>query len=733
MNDLIEQFFGASNELDVDRLPEGFRVQLNEWIEDLRAGDRTAFLPRVHGSRLFWYIFAPGDRRANEILELLIAWVGPTYSDISQTRGRLDLTDAFDSRVASLSPLRVLRFEVLPRTGSSATTQARKFVRSALTRLTQLLDNRPPSEFQLAKSTAEILDDLGHALSARDRSAADAALDELTKNGDLDVVNLSFVRIRALGALEEWEELLSDRAIADVIGMQRPPGVTRTVRRAVYRLYFGALDQAERDSEMLATVDALPDEYRGLGRGPTAKHPDELVLQVLLVLKSGAPNVSELAGDLIAGADALRPGLKGRLQRLIAAASPTEIPSTIAIDPETAAFDRYLAGDAKGALAAVLELPPSAKTFQVAAMAATDLEDDESARLTLEYISRDQELRKEVSERKQIRHFISDLQARVATTGPDNWASWLDLIATGANPAEVSAAVTDDDTKWTPLTFDELSSRVEGLSDDALMVLGEVSGQLLAAHRDAIESAGAAGAALGRRLLEALAVGMKASAGIQAQTLNLIDLAFSSSFARQEYANTLEYIGTIKKTNSSPGTADWQTDLLQIVTSYPDADESSGTLTNFVSSSINDLIPFRYALSRTAIRAIELICQERDMQLPSIFVTATTDDTEEEVRQYSYLAGKTVAIYSLMQPTVSRAAQLLRKLVPTADVKVYAAKDGDDMLASASENADVFVMVTAAAKHAATLFIEAHRGNRKLIRVNSKGTSAIMRALQQTD
>ena len=52
-------------------------------------------------------------------------------------------------------------------------------------------------------------------------------------------------------------------------------------------------------------------------------------------------------------------------------------------------------------------------------------------------------------------------------------------------------------------------------------------------------------------------------------------------------------------------------------------------------------------------------------------------------------------------------------------------------LAAMSANSDVFVMVAASAKHAATDFIKDCRGSRPLLQVNSRGTSAILRSLAE--
>jgi hypothetical protein len=82
-----------------------------------------------------------------------------------------------------------------------------------------------------------------------------------------------------------------------------------------------------------------------------------------------------------------------------------------------------------------------------------------------------------------------------------------------------------------------------------------------------------------------------------------------------------------------------------------------------------------------------------------------------------------------MESAARRAAETLRRLVPTIRVETTADHSGNDRLADLSRGADVFVLVTAAAKHAATDFIEDHRHGPTVL-VNSKGASAILRGLQ---
>jgi hypothetical protein len=731
MNALVDEFFGAGNELDLTTIPDYTRAQLNEWIRSLGSADRTSFLPREIDGRLFWYVFTPSDRRANEILELLSAWIGPTYSDVTSNRGRLNLTDPFDSKIAHLADVAVLRFEVLPRNGTAHAPAAKRFVRDALSRLATLLDNRPASEFQLAKSTAQILDDLGHALSARDRGSVDLALASLAANGDLDTLNQSFVRVRALASLEDWDELLEDRSINDLLQVSRPPGVTRAIRRAVFNRYFTTLAVSERDSELLDAARGLPAEYRSVAKGPPANHPDELIFQVLLALTSDPPLPTELVEGMTSSADKLRVGLEPRLSRLISTASKSKDAPLAEISPEAAAFALYAAGDPGSALHAVLELPRTAATVRVAVLAAADIDDKATALIALDYIAADPEIRDEVASSKQIRNAIWALEQTVRSDKPLDWSTWLDQIARGDDVATALDAVPTDYSQWTPMSFAALATQLNEMNDDALMVLGEVSGQFLAAHRDLIEDAGVAGAALGRRLLAALAVSFKSSAGVRAQTLNLVDIAFSASFTPAEYSETVMYINDIRKTNASSGTVEWQADLFQLVTSYPKSNDETGALDNFVAASLEDFIAFRYGLSLVTIRAIRIVCDEYPLDFPPILADLLKDDADES-RQYAYLAGKTVGLYSLMESAAGRAAQLLRSLVPSIEVRLFSNKVGSTALAQASASMDIFVIVTAAAKHAATEFIESQRGTAELVRVNAKGTSAIMNALRRS-
>ena len=97
------------------------------------------------------------------------------------------------------------------------------------------------------------------------------------------------------------------------------------------------------------------------------------------------------------------------------------------------------------------------------------------------------------------------------------------------------------------------------------------------------------------------------------------------------------------------------------------------------------------------------------------------------------LSGKKIALYSLKETAVKRAAALLEDLIDEVKVDVFLDHvGGSPALKTAAQQADVFVIATAAAKHAATLFIEDKRPkNSVTLYAQGQGTSSILHAISR--
>jgi hypothetical protein len=88
-----------------------------------------------------------------------------------------------------------------------------------------------------------------------------------------------------------------------------------------------------------------------------------------------------------------------------------------------------------------------------------------------------------------------------------------------------------------------------------------------------------------------------------------------------------------------------------------------------------------------------------------------------------------VLLYSLDEGVLMRTAGLLESLIPGVEVKVSHDHVGTPRLRQQSRGADLIVLATRCAKHAATGFIRSHaRSSAHVIEANGSGSASMLRA-----
>lgn len=736
----LDDFFGDGNTINLVDVPIELQTVIETWLTAITQG-RVGFLPRGIGGRVYWYGFAPTARGRREMLELLDGWIGPTYSDLPRKRGDLDSNDPFDIPLNQMSTAPV-RFEVLPRT-APASAHSRKEVRDALQMLSRMMGSRPPSEFDAPRTTVEVLDDLGHAISAQDRQIALACLRELETTADLDQTNLAFLRLRLYAGLQDWNAILEDQDLPHILAMRRPIGVTRIIQQAVYAEHLAAADVEGRHQDLLAAMTELPQGFMALATAAVTKRRSDVVVEFLLALR--VVDGSATVARLLVEAEQIEPGLADRLSLLL----PTA-PETVAIEPEpervpepkpkpkpepdptpSDPLDEATRLAAAGSLQAALDLavamPPSRAAAGLLLFCARGLESAEATAAVTAYM--DEHGLREILTTSDTRTRV-DLVWLDEQSRPDKtlgWLRWFQSLAEddiGARRLDVDPEASAD---WDALTNSEIARLLFDCPEAALGRFGEHGGPFMAAHRDVFVEDGAA--ELSERVLAGLAISAKNSRGVQVQTLALLDYLSEANPAAAVLTRALEWTGEIVDANTSAISATWVVDVLQTATCSPGAN-AMGAKHELFWRVIDAVRPSKSALDLTDLEALGVVAEELGLDVPEDLRAGRAAD-EDPAAAYRWLEGQAVALYSLTESATTRAAQILRSLLPGLDVKTSAEHDGSPKLASLSSNSDVFVMVAASAKHAATDCIKDSRGSQPLIQVNSRGTSAILRALAE--
>lgn len=729
MNDELRDFFGIGNEIKPVEVSSPFQALLESWDASIRNGG-VGFLPRLAQQRTYWYAFAPTPRQRRELLGLLDAWIGPTYSDLSIGRGELQISDPFDAALAALE-VAPLRFEVLPRVPPNSRA-AKEAVRDALITLTRLANGRPSSQFDAMRTTVEILDDLGHAIAAHDRALADACMKELEQSADLDESNMAFLRLRIYAGMHDWAGMFADRALEQVLSMRRPLGVTRVIQAGLYYERFRDLDHPGSESELRSAAERLEPALRNLYTGaPPSSRPEAIVELVCRLLVTPSA-IDSAVVRLVDSASGIQTGLDEQLRGIVRAFDPV---TPLATEPDTAVpvgnhapspMEQIASLMLQGEFAACIGLgvtsEPSVQTGRALVYAARQLASAKWAHIVVDYLVA-HDLKVEVAATTPVlREDVAWLESISGETPFGGWKDWLTALE---DPGPGSVSLPSEAVQsWDPLSRAELVALLTDASEGALSRLGETGGQFLAAHSYLFNSPDTADISL--RLIAGMALSGKASAGIRVQTLALCESLSASSPSQSVLEEIIEWTTEILESNVAATTVSWACDILQTLTSIPTG--SKGTILAFYYKTVGALRPYRSALDAADVGALEVVAAELDAAVPVDFHGAV-DETEDPAAAYSYLKGKTVVLHSLTETAITRASQVLRRLVPSIDVRTNSEHDGSTQLAQLSANADVFVVVTAAAKHAATTFIDNHRRGLPTVLVNSRGSSAILREL----
>lgn len=722
-----EDFFGEGNDINPAALQPEHEASIENWREAIKR-KQIAFLPRATHGRLYWYGFAPTMREQKELLTLLDAWVGPTFSDLPRSRGRLHPRDPFDAALASTG-VPPLRFEVLPR-GNGA---SRDEVRQTLLVLSKLVWKRPRSEFDAPRTTVEVLDDLGHAISSRDRRIALACLRELEASADLDQSNLAFLRIRVYAGLGDTAAIFADQDLEHVLQLRRPLGITRLLQNAVYDRYLASADNSSNADALRTAAEGIPPHLRALATGaPTTTRPGLVVEFMLGLLRDASAQTLE---RLISEAEALSPGLAESFRSLFTPAvaeRPSAAPSseepqarpTTAAGPDEEIHRLVDEGEYTAAVAAGLAETPTPVLAALLLACARELEEPQLAAEVAAFVDASGLREAAPEDDVVVRADLLWLKEFLNPQRNLGWLGWFDALeADSSSSAAIDFNVSSD---WAPLDHSTVANRLAALNDEALARLGDHGGAFMAAHSSLFT--GPDGPELCERVLAGFAVSEKGSMGVRVQTVALLDYLATSSPGTAILTSSLEWTELILEAATSAVTASWTVDVLQAATTSPQALALNAKSRLFYSA-LDALRPVKSSLSLTDLEGLRLVAEELATTVPADFEVHNSD--ADPAAPYRHLEGAVVVLYSLTDSAITRAAQILRRLIPGIDVRTTTEHDGSQQLAALSAHADVFVMVSASAKHAATHFIKEHRAGLPIIHVNSRGSSAILRELAE--
>lgn len=743
-----ERFFGPGNALRWDAIRSkainsATLRRLEPFIAGIRRNDGLLILPRARrDGETIWYVLAASEREMRVARDELRAFMGPSYATVV---GYGDLTkdDQVDAAVLEYFGRNALRFRI-------PNPQLADTARERLVLFLQIRSERPNDIRLRLRATGRILRDFEYALLAHDDRAAEAALGELRGGGRLDAANLLYLEIRRRVAAGDFSAVLQHPHLQSLLSMRRPLRVTEALIRAVYDVELRRFEAESDPSGALQHFrTAVQPRFSELYDSRAGLSGAAVDASFVLLAVASTPPRHDMATAIIA--EALTAGRPADyLQAVadlvtVAPRVPTEPLDTLA-----GAGDAFAAGDMDRALAIAHGVPESAEravlllhcAFVIGAL--SPARDALAAFDRLPATERDRRLEHPrlatiVAQLRTLEAYESRLSAEPIAPArspcvPEGWLEWLSALQgferwpaavavaeRGAREWSYAALITDSDAVATlsELLLVDRPPWAQTALRDALPYLVEF---LLSDGPDPRFRA------VYDNLFLLMALDEQQSLPLVRNFVRVAEARLLVGLSEDVYREALEQLASAFERTSTPAIIEVALDALEVLLWSPcPSIDIRATFAGGVGALCS-----RWYRRIEASQALVLKALALDLGVTLEIPAGDAARSPADLPVWSRFRDKSVALYSLQESALRHAASALHELAPGIAVHCFHDKvGGSPSLRTAAATADLFVIATSVAKHAATSFIELHRRNKPVLYARGSGASSLLAALTE--
>lgn len=715
---LLEDFFGPGNEVSFEGLIRGDYGQsgqlLEPWLHRLRYG-HWSVLPRRTDDALAWYAVTHSISERERVSLILRAWIGPGFTDFDG-QPPSECADDWERRLQSHVGSNWLRCRVLPgRTDD---------VRLALSRLVDLEQLRPAVVAQDVVPTGRLVRDFDWALRARDENVSRSILQSLETSGRLSAMNLQYLRIQRFHALQLWDAMISMPGLADVVASRRPRAVTKAVLRGLFEYHLaGPLKRGDISAVAAVFGESIAGRFNALfGSLPMDPQPHELWLYALWA--STAPAKPELLSEVASSIERIGIQDDRLLAYLGAFAGPEE-----ALDPMVhvkRAIDDCAYGSA---LEQLRRIEDGVQHAALTITCAIELDTPDAlgfAALTLERLSNDE--MSALRSSRVMRGLIERVE--VYSERPHTWAALAEGIRDGSVQAQDLDWVRGEVQNWDHSRLMERHEAVvEAVTSDLGVEERQVLRSVLPWLLDSIDRYPAVDDVrlrdIGSAVAHALALSETRSTQERDALTDLCERMLDGA-SQSQYIEVLELLAYVLETDDSPYLVPWVLEILEVVAGYPVGETSARD--QLASRAVGFLQRRSDRLTIENRLVASLVIEELGLAAESIRPVS-----EYEPGQLGTWPNNTkIGIYTLTPGVGERVVGYVQSIHPNVSIQVNSDHVSTEGLRNLAQEADVFVIVSRSAKHAATDAIKDSRSKESpILYPSGKGSSSIIKALNE--
>lgn len=644
----------------------------------------------------------------------------------------------------------------------------------ALALMARVLNRRPELRRDAPRPRHRLLSELELALTARNEERADELVAELERLGSLSSINLLFLRIRCLDAAGGHPALLAHPSLPDLLRRRRPRAVSDAIAHAVEAVHVaphqgrwvaGDRNAASAAVEEMSGLDAsfgavlgapgLDNDHEAaaaavvhqllsgdLERATAATtrwqgDPYGDWLRALVAAHTRKASPDEPQQTSVEAPSALQPPATGIS---VEPAPPTEPP------PDVDVF--FAAGRYADALASVVEREePSVEDVAFAVRSAYNLDTLEAAGQALALLDGASEAVQRIARQdRMVRE--AEQQMRRLLQGPEPsadgapqrrmtcFAEWFEAAAKQPTWEQALEVADRGRQEWSHVELastagvERLRSAIqECVVDESVhaLALGGLA-HLLTWLEDAPSNESVDLRRLLTACFDLLIYAADASESRDDVSVRLLSDLLGEGIDASELDRLLADLGDRWLEVAAPRRLDWPIGVLDVAIDHAGRAPAVERYFGSVLASAAQWPDRVDEAQREALRSIAA-----DLGTGDAFAAALGDAVEDaaEVSGFAGLAGLVVGIYTLTPGVGQRVERVLNATTDIAEIVVNSDYVSTNALVALARRADVMVVVKRSAKHAATDAIFRERSPGSTIVPPGKGSSAVLRSLEQ--
>ncbi len=737
----LRTFFSGGNALrwesiEAQTAPPRVLAHITPWLKtSLEPGyDGPIILPR-HGAgdQVTWYAMADDERRFAQMIDEIISFIGPSYSDFQGEWADLDQNDVCEKALSERFGARVLKF-------SATQTTDIPTIERELALYFSVLARRPDTPDRTQRPFGRIRSDFDRALLAGNAQSAQAFLEELEATGRINGEQRKCLEIRLLAGLGRQEALAKSPAlIGGVSDIQLPAQTLVDIVVALYETFIVPIEAFSALPTLIETFRRhIFQPFGGLFRERKGvRHPQVLRAFLLSELVAKEPNSVRCQSLLAAypgGAEGY--DLAVRWCQGISASAP---------QPEADPTAEWLA-QAKQAIAdedyetastRCFELIPLPWAYSALLRCAVELDDASLTQRVLELcLAAPEAVLAGMKDKDLLR--LEKLRVPVKTAPPAanfGWVAWAENVLADPSNAPSIAELHEMAAKWSVDEYALSSARCETLAKH----LGNATGDAEKAFREAFavlvdffegtDNPRRAFQPVYSTLIKILGWSGSLSPDELEIGAQLMRALLTTGLSKAAYIDVVTDLEEILAANASPAHFDWGLNLAELLLLYPDPDEGAAKLRLFMTV----VGKLRAAPHRiTQVQRILLEILGRDYHCPGLLenfpvTIAETAAPHPETYGYSGLIG----IYTLTEGAGQRAKEILLRIYPQAKVELNSDAVATSKLIALAKAADVFVFAWKSSKHQAYYCVKDARQGKEILLPLGKGCASILNSVNE--